>query len=440
MLPQNHDAAPDGLRDARRISLAREPTSPEAHAFTAAVLAMALPHSGRTRAVGAGTVARMHREVGTILAGLLRSDVVAAQRGGAGGMWKPGGHLVSRRPFWGHMEALETAGLAMHRLGTQERTADGYTGRPTKLWRTLALDAMARTFGVDGTRAHWWFNPAVLRHLESQRPDVRDCIGWKDIGGVPSAIPEAHREAVEPIRARVAALNAHLAAARIEGCRAPVLVRRFRHGLQLGGRLYAKGTDSVTTIRAPERLDIRVNGEPVAEVDISASHLTIFLALAGSPQPQGDPYALAGLPRAAVKFWTTTSLGAGKPMRRWADNPPAETVGLNAALVGAAVLAVYPALRDMPAILPAGLVASVPGERRGWAVGQFIAWHESEAIMEAMERLQAGGVVALPVHDSLVVPLSAAGRAEEALRGAYHARFTFSPRLNVHTGLSSPFR
>ena len=431
MLPPNHDVTPDGLRDARRISLAREPASLEAQAFTAAVLAMTLPHHERTRAVGAGTTARMHREVGTILAGLLRADVVAAQRGGAGGMWKPGGHLVNRRPFWAHMEAMEAAGLARHRLGTQERTADGHTGRPTKLWRTLALNEMARTFGVDGTPAHWRFNLAARRHLETDRPEVRDCIAWKDIDEKFDDFLKAHREAAEPVRARVAALNAHLATARVEGCRAPVLVRRFRHSLQLGGRLYAEGTDCVTNMSPAERLDIRINGEPVAEVDISGSHLTIFLALAGAPKPPGDPYAVAELPRNAVKFWTASSFGAGKPATRWARKPPAETVELNAAAVGKAMMATYPVLRDMTAILPPDMVASVPVERHEWAVGQFITWHESEAVLDALDKLRLAGVVALPVHDSLVVPRSAAESAKGALREAYRARFGVEPRMTI---------
>ena len=41
-----------------------------------------------------------------------------------------------------------------------------------------------------------------------------------------------------------------------------------------------------------ERLKMTINSEPVAEVDIRASYLTIFLSLHGIQLPDGDPYEL----------------------------------------------------------------------------------------------------------------------------------------------------
>jgi hypothetical protein len=46
----------------------------------------------------------------------------------------------------------------------------------------------------------------------------------------------------------------------------------------MGGRLYSQHfTDSYQVMGGDERLKMTINGEPVAEIDIRASYLTIFL-------------------------------------------------------------------------------------------------------------------------------------------------------------------
>jgi hypothetical protein len=63
-----------------------------------------------------------------------------------------------------------------------------------------------------------------------------------------------------------------------------------------------------------------INGEPVAEIDIRASYLTIFLSLRGVQLPTGDPYELPGLGpehRNAVKAWIVATFGNSRPIVRW---------------------------------------------------------------------------------------------------------------------------
>jgi hypothetical protein len=64
-----------------------------------------------------------------------------------------------------------------------------------------------------------------------------------------------------------------------------------------------------------------INGEPVAEIDIPAGYLTIFLSLHGIQlDSTKDPYELSGLGpehRPAVKSWTVATFGNTKPIRRW---------------------------------------------------------------------------------------------------------------------------
>ena len=62
-----------------------------------------------------------------------------------------------------------------------------------------------------------------------------------------------------------------------------------------------------------------INDEAVAEIDIKASFLTIYHAMAKAPlKGLNDPYAaFAEIDRAIVKAWTTVSFGNSKPATRW---------------------------------------------------------------------------------------------------------------------------
>ena len=69
-----------------------------------------------------------------------------------------------------------------------------------------------------------------------------------------------------------------------------------------------------------KRLKMTINDEPVAEIDIRASYLTIFLSLHGIQLPEGDPYDLPGLGpehRNAVKQWFVATFGNSKPIVKW---------------------------------------------------------------------------------------------------------------------------
>ena len=50
-------------------------------------------------------------------------------------------------------------------------------------------------------------------------------------------------------------------------------------------------------------------------------------------------------------------------------------------------------------------------------------YEEAEAMMSTMESLRLEGVVALPVHDSLIVPKSKGQLAERVMRETFEARF-----------------
>lgn len=57
-----------------------------------------------------------------------------------------------------------------------------------------------------------------------------------------------------------------------------------------GGRLYSLGDDSYQMMKKAKRLRMTFNSEPVSEIDVNASWLTVFAGLVSQKLPKGDPY------------------------------------------------------------------------------------------------------------------------------------------------------
>lgn len=194
-----------------------------------------------------------------------------------------------------------------------------------------------------------------------------------------------------------------------------------------GGRLYSIGAQSYQQLKGEARLAMTFNGEPVAEIDIRASYLTILHAHMGAPlDPHADPYELPGQDRWAVKTWVTASLTKGEPVTMWSAEHRATyakrrdgrdlRVDHRPSKIAAAVAIAHPLLRDL---------SSLP---LGWADLMFI---ESEAVVWTMLSLIAEGVPALPVHDSLIVPRSWATRAADLLETEFSSRVGVKPTLKI---------
>ncbi|MBI1180824.1 MAG: hypothetical protein GC201_09720 [Alphaproteobacteria bacterium] len=192
-----------------------------------------------------------------------------------------------------------------------------------------------------------------------------------------------------------------------------------------GGRLYARG--GFQNAGKQDRLRMMIGGSPVVEIDITASHLTIYAAMKGHPLPTGiDPYIISDdLSRAYVKAWFTVTLGLGSFLRAW----PSETArklrqeGLDIGgdrtidAVGERILAAYPFL------------VSMPEDNISWADLQFI---ESEAVFKAMLHLKdAYSIPALSVFDSIIVKETDAEPAQALLMDHYAFEVGVYPMLKV---------
>jgi hypothetical protein len=174
------------------------------------------------------------------------------------------------------------------------------------------------------------------------------------------------------------------------------------------GRLYVRPA-GFQELPPEHRLGVRIGGEPVAEVDVKASHLTLALGLLGEMIPP-DPYAFPGLPREAVKKWAVARLSTGKAPSRWPQDTPASIRAVRAGAVTKAVYSRWPALE------------SLEGNWRRWQA------LEAKALLRAMELLS---VPALPVYDALVVPQSAAEEARQAICEGYEGVARVSQRVEI---------
>ncbi len=428
------------LRSGRTISLARLPATPEAHALVDAVLAaVVVVTAGRT--VGPGRRATLRQELGRIVGGLLRGaargGVVSAALGRSADMWEDA--ELGWRAFWTKADAMQAAVLIGKRDGTGGHGAfGGFTGYPTRLWATPRLLDMAATCGVGlGDLATHWPIPAQAQTVPVVLDDddlvrVAPLAGWTP---PPGYVPT--QAAMETVRGPVRRLNAHVASAAITGAVFPVFRRKFLGCLQLGGRLYARADTFQNVTKEERKVDTRINGERTAEVDATASQLSVFLALSGRRHLPADPYAIPlDVPRAVVKQACIEGLGAGRLLRRWSDRTPPKVAAFSLSPVRAALLTAYPELADISSILPPELHAHPPPDPKDvqWAAGQFLVFVESEIIGAALHRLMDDGVVGLPIFDGLVVQASAAEQAREALSAAYLEQLGVPVRVTVKAG------
>ncbi|HYG85642.1 MAG TPA: hypothetical protein VD978_05245 [Azospirillum sp.] len=260
----------------------------------------------------------------------------------------------------------------------------------------------------------------VTSPLVLKAPSIRD--GHRKVKGKELDYPETDQ--TKRKRNEIEEMNRFARSMDIQGC-VPVAWRRIFNGsFDQGGRWYAVGDDCYQQMPKENRLEITINGEAVAEVDVKASHLTCLYGLLGEPFDRThDPYRIEGLPRAVVKAWVTATIGNGKPIGRWSLEARKRALEADVDLrqykvgeVSRCILNHHPVLSQL--------------QERG-INSLILAAKEAEAMTKAMLRLKGEGILALPVHDSLIVPRSAIGRAKLVLEEMFMEVVNVSPMLEV---------
>jgi len=342
-------------------------------------------------------------------------------------------------------DVFQAVRMAMRRAGfTQEkpgyRLPDGWTVS-TKYRATPALFGVAEEHGVHWRNARRHFSRSENPALKARPPiEIRTRSGDEVI-----VVPDT--EAARAAAAEVEAFNAFVAGFRIESgpeaCRdvhRPVFQRVYTESLDCHGRLYDRAPsyqhlpkpDSKKHPPSETRASMTIDGEPVVELDVHASSLTILHGLAGVPLPdRADLYALPGINRDTGKTWLKQYLGSGgvTPVRWARDEDPTQFDGLKPTHARTALLEAYPFLDDPSALL-------------GVPTRPELTWHafaaiEARAVLGAVFRLQAEGILALPLHDGIIVQQRHAERAREALEAAYVAEADIVPIIREKRGVEA---
>ena len=239
-------------------------------------------------------------------------------------------------------------------------------------------------------------------------------------------------EKTEEIRLEVKEINDFLFKQKLSGGVFTGFQRIFNEGdrrdfdWNMGGRLYCLGDDNYQMMKKQGRLNMKINGRRVAEVDINASWLTILHALLDVPLPRrGDLYHVKGYDRSVIKGWITATLGFEHFHTRWpprmrksiTDAGVKMTKHMSMQRVGDAVMSKYPFLSTWPEI-------DIRWSR--------LMYEEAMCVTDAMRDLRLQGITSYPVHDSLIVPVRNIGKAKAALENAYLRRLGVKCRLSVN--------
>jgi hypothetical protein len=443
---------PDYLQSATMAALDAVMKSPEARAVGEAVArAVELWEAGQPHPDGRRRRRRRHdlRDSLVVAAGALVADLVRQTnpKGHPGWVWRQLGNNTFKDALFGaelfralvsgmagagliHVEPGENYFRKYDFGGGAVRTTN--SGRATRIRATAALLEMVKAHGIAvvATRPHFRRPPPISNLTLKGTTEWRR---GRRSEGVPMRVNDD--DTTQALRSRVHRINVFMDTVEIAGANVDGLHRGFNMGdhpafaWNKGGRLYAHGRSSYQQIKAASRLDILLNGEPVREIDIRASFLTVLHGRTGTDFiPGPDPYQVEGVERSFIKSWVTASIGAGKPLARWPDRiveDYAEDRSIDleevapVARVAEAACSKYPLLHELERV---GL---------SWADLMFT---ESEAIMATMEGLMEQGIPSLPVHDSLVVPWRSTEATERLLIRHYQRLARVTPLLKRSSG------
>src|SRR5262249_8633821 len=329
-------------------------------------------------------------------------------------------------------ETLISTGLVETRPGFQDPIQWEPGGPKISNWRfatrfraTQALLDLCAKHGVrpDDVDRHFLL-PLPDRPLQLRAASKRDDFG-KKMRGKP--MPYEHTPRTERLESRIRELNEFLEG-KLGGGVHRGYVCVFNNGddpafdWDKGGRLYSQGHKNYQQIADTDRLKLTIEGEPVCEIDVRASYLTIFHALHSEQlSPLDDPYILPELGeemRDIVKRWFVATFGHDRHPNRW----PKKMIDDYWEETGKALGKAHPIKKLRERLIKAYPVLARWGEpfdgrKLGWAELMYL---ESSAIQGAMFRLKDDGIASFTVHDSLIVPRSAVSLAVDCLFEEYH--------------------
>lgn len=353
------------------------------------------------------------------------------------------GKRVGRHAFFQLLDGLKGLGFLQHVPGPKVSDERADTGRYAARFRaTPALLRFCTEHGVVPTMAldHFEFEYELPKYPVALRArKLKNFFSSTEVVGKPMEFEKT--PVVKGMEHAINDLNEFFAKQTLRGGLHQGYIRIFQNGddpdfdWNKGGRLYSQpGDNNYQVMSAERRSKMTINGEPIAEIDISASYLTIFLSLHGIQlDTTKDPYEFPGLgpeQRGAVKSWMVATFGSEKPIKKWPPRMIEKTPELRehrVVEITQAAFAKYPTLKFWGEPLN--------GRTYGWA---DLMWLESAVMFSTMMDLKSQhGTPSLTVHDSLIVPASKAQVACDALKSRFQAQQSAVPRLKIKQALQS---
>ena len=434
------------LQAATYASLRAHATSEQAKVLVAKLSSIVEDHTieaGLRKKKRRDTAGRLEYAIGAFLADLLRPLDAEEPNGWIYRSLQAKsftGAAVPRRTFDQLIEGLKGLAFLDHLPGHKVSDEPEDTGRYAARFRaTPALLRFCTEHGVEPKEVldHFEFEYDLPKHpVELRARKLKNFFSGTELVGKPMKFEREWM--VEVMEASIHELNEFFAKQTLRGGVHQGYVRIFQNGddpdfrWNKGGRFYSQPfVDCYQVMSAVRRAEMTINGEPIAEIDIRASYLTIFLSLHGiqlDPDPTNDPYELPGLgpeQRAAVKAWMVATFGSAKPITRWPRRMLQKSPELRqhrVADITQAAFTKYPTLRTWGERLNDRLY--------GWA---DLMWLESAVMFSTMLDLaREHGVPSLTVHDSLIVPASCAGLAHQTLTNRFLAQQKVTPLLKIN--------
>lgn len=194
-----------------------------------------------------------------------------------------------------------------------------------------------------------------------------------------------------------------------------------------GGRLYTR-LQGLPDRRARIRINTLLNGLPVAEVDLSANHPRMILALQNKKLPANfydDIAAKTKTTREQVKFLVTRAIGASD--RRIALKPKTDEKSWYST-----DFVITPRERKE---IETAIYESSPDLYKHFytGMGVYLQGLEGNILMQAMLDLIERDIPSLPIHDAIYVQRRQKTQAKKALEGAWMKVLgvTFKPAIKI---------
>lgn len=284
-------------------------------------------------------------------------------------------------------------------------------------------------FSLSEVRANWL--------KQAEEPDVLLLKSSKDAEGASSLIDYEETAATIKLRKEVRDINAFLATARISlstqdgkplvdrdrnviGGHQRSIRRIFNNGnWNDGGRLF--GGFWMNMERGQRFTSIRIDGERVANVDFNALFPRLAYTLVKARPPRDDlyEYKVVSAEREGWKKLTNALLFATKQMKGWPNETKrhfSEEVKLSMAIES---------IKEKHAPIAALFEQGV---------GYHLMRIESDLLIKILARLRAENIVALPLHDSVLVAKKFAARAKKLMEAEFKRHTGSTASVTIDTG------